>query len=88
MKNSSIKLKIWRIVQNRHLVHIAIMKTVFGMFDGVVSADGSRVSERMQTRTPGESVRVYPSDVVSELASESPASMRELVSEFLPVPTK
>lgn len=58
----------------------------FGMFSGFLSSDDSRVTEWMQTRT-GETVRVCP-DRVSEFVSESPRNMRELVCEFLPVPTK
>lgn len=63
------------------------MKTVLGMFVGVVSAGESRVPERMQTQPLSESDRVRPSDVC-EYASDGSPSMRELVSEYLPVPTK
>ena len=61
------------------------MKTVLGMFVGVVSADDSRVPER--TRPLCESARVCPSDVC-EYASGGSPNIRELVSQYLPVPTK
>ena len=63
------------------------MKTVLDMFVGVVSSGNSRVPERMQTRPLCESARVCPSDV-SVYASDGSPSLRELVSEYLPVPTK
>ena len=62
------------------------MKDALGIFDVVMSSDGNRVPERMQTRTMSENVRVCPSEV-SEFVSVQRKS-RELVSEFLPVPTK
>ena len=62
------------------------MKDALGIFDVVMSSDGNRVPERMQTRTMSENVRVCPSEV-SEYVSSSRSSS-ELMSEFLPVLTK
>lgn len=57
------------------------------MFSGVESNVEDRISERMQVRAAGEPLRTCPNDV-SECVSERPPSLSELVSDFLPVPTK